>query len=82
MATRRPWLFAQLRTRVPRGPRLGLARSILQQEVQADAIVQTVNDLDAQGWDLFQIVPAWTFQNANGEATLIAESYHVFAADR
>jgi hypothetical protein len=50
----------------------------LQQEVQADAIVQTLNDLDGQGWDLFQIVPAWSFKNDNGEATLIAKTYQVF----
>jgi hypothetical protein len=50
----------------------------LQQEVQADAIVQTLNDLDGQGWDLFQIVPAWSLKNENGEATLVAKTYQVF----
>jgi hypothetical protein len=50
----------------------------LQQEVQADAIVQTLNDLDGQGWDLFQIVPAWTLKNDNGETTLVAKTYQVF----
>lgn len=58
----------------PPRPRL----EYLQQEVQADAIVQTLNDLDAQGWDLFQIVPAWSFKNENGEATLVAKTYQVF----
>jgi hypothetical protein len=50
----------------------------LHQEVQADEIVKTLNDLDGQGWDLFQIVPVWKFNNDNGNATLEAKSYQVF----
>jgi hypothetical protein len=50
----------------------------LHQEVQADAIVQTLNDLDGQGWSIFQIVPAWQLKNENGEASLVARTYQVF----
>lgn len=50
----------------------------LSQEVQADAVVPTMNDLDAQGWDLFQVIPIWEFKNANGANTLEAKSYQVF----
>jgi hypothetical protein len=50
----------------------------LHQEVQVDAIVQSLNELDGQGWSIFQIVPAWQLKNDNGEATLVARAYQVF----
>jgi hypothetical protein len=49
-----------------------------QQEVQPDALVQTLNDLSKQHWDVFQIVPAWSFKNQNGEAELVPRAYEVF----
>jgi hypothetical protein len=51
----------------------------LSQEVLADDVVQTLNDLDSQGWDLVQLVPIWTFRNEAGENGLVARSYQVFA---
>lgn len=48
------------------------------QEVQADAVVQTLNDLDSQGWNIFQIVPTWQFKNENSEGALIPKTYQVF----
>jgi hypothetical protein len=50
----------------------------LSQEVQSEAIVQTLNDLDGQGWEMFQVVPVWKFRNENGESALEAKSYQVF----
>lgn len=50
----------------------------LSQEVQADAMVPTMNDLDAQGWDLFQVVPIWKIQGDGGESSLIPKSFQVF----
>jgi hypothetical protein len=50
----------------------------LHQDVQADAIVQSLNDLDGQGWGIFQIVPAWQFKNDGAEAALVPKTYQVF----
>jgi hypothetical protein len=48
------------------------------QEVQADAVVQSLNDLDGQGWEVFQVVPTWQIKNENGEGALVPKSYQVF----
>jgi hypothetical protein len=50
----------------------------LHQEVQSDAMVQTLNDLDGQGWELFQVVPVWSIRTDNGETSLAAKTYQVF----
>lgn len=50
----------------------------LHQEVKSDAVVQTMNELDKQGWELFQIIPSWTIKNDNGEASLAPTSYQLF----
>jgi hypothetical protein len=50
-----------------------------EQEVLADAIVPTLNDLSKQSWEIFQVVPAWSIRNANGATELVARSYQVFA---
>ncbi len=50
-----------------------------QQEVQANAVVQTLNDLAKQRWEVFQIVPYWTLRNQNGENELAPKNYEVFA---
>ena len=65
--------YAQAPAR-PARPRM----EYLSQEVQADAIVPTMNDLDAQGWDLFQVIPSWQVKGEGGEATLVAKTYQVF----
>ncbi|HEV3165686.1 MAG TPA: hypothetical protein VGZ22_16785 [Isosphaeraceae bacterium] len=48
------------------------------QEVQADAVVQTMNDLDGQGWNIFQVIPTWQIKNDNGQSELQPRAYEVF----
>lgn len=48
------------------------------QDVQADAVVQTLNDLDGQGWTIFQIIPSWQLKNDNGQNDLLPKAYEVF----
>jgi hypothetical protein len=50
----------------------------LSQEVQAESIVPTLNDLDQEGWELFQIIPVWTVRPDNGDSSLVPKSYQVF----
>jgi hypothetical protein len=50
-----------------------------QQEVQAALLVQTLNDLSKQHWDVFQVIPAWTVRNQNGETELAAKTYQIIA---
>ncbi len=50
----------------------------LHQEVKSDAVVQTLNDLDKQGWEVFQVIPSWTIKNDNGETALTPTSYQLF----
>ncbi|MEO6807912.1 MAG: hypothetical protein ABI353_02230 [Isosphaeraceae bacterium] len=50
----------------------------LSQEVQAEAIVQTLNSLDQEGWDLFQVVPLWNIGADVGGTKLEAKTYQVF----
>jgi len=50
----------------------------LHQEVKSDAVVQTLNDLDKQGWEVFQLMPNWTIKNDNGEASLSPTGYQIF----
>lgn len=50
----------------------------LNQEVQADAIVATLNDLSSQGWDVFQLVPVWSIKNENAETAMSPRGYQVF----
>ena len=68
--------FAQLGAgNLPR-PRLEYHK----QEVPASTFVTTVNDLDGQGWEVFQVVPVWTLERGNDEQTkLVPQSYEVFA---
>ncbi len=48
------------------------------QDVQADVVVKTLNDLEAQGWEVFQIIPIWKLQNEGDSNGLVASSYQVF----
>lgn len=50
----------------------------LNQEVQADAIVATMNDLSSQGWEVFQLVPVWSIKNENAETAMSPRGYQVF----
>ncbi|MDR3636678.1 MAG: hypothetical protein P4L84_22940 [Isosphaeraceae bacterium] len=49
-----------------------------EQEVLANQLIQTLNDLSKQHWEVFQIVPAWAVRNQNGEAELVPRAYEVF----
>jgi hypothetical protein len=59
-------------------PRPRVKMEYVHQEVQADAVVQTLNDLDGQGWNIFQIVPTWQLKNENSEGALVPKTYQVF----
>jgi hypothetical protein len=48
------------------------------QEVSPDVLTRTLNDLDGQGWEIFQIVPSWGIKNENAETILAARAYMVF----
>jgi hypothetical protein len=48
------------------------------QEVQAAALTQTLNDLDGQGWEIFQVVPSWAIKNENNDTVLTPRAYEVF----
>lgn len=50
----------------------------LNQEVQADAVVESLNNLDKQGWDVVQIIPVWKLQEEGAGNTLVPKSYQVF----
>jgi hypothetical protein len=50
----------------------------LHQEVATNSLTQTMNDLDGQGWEIFQVVPVWQIKNDNAETTLVPRSYEVF----
>ena len=62
--------------RAPARPRVKM--EYVHQEVQADAVVPTLNELDSQGWNIFQIVPTWQFKNENSEGALVPKAYQVF----
>lgn len=50
------------------------------QNVDADGIVQTLNDLSKNGWEVFHLVPVWRLSNADGaDTSLVPKSYDVFA---
>jgi hypothetical protein len=48
-----------------------------EQEVQANQLVQTMNDLSKQHWEVFQVVPVWAVRNQNGEAELVPRAYEI-----
>ena len=49
------------------------------QEVQAAAVVATLNDLSKQGWEVVQIIPSWTIKSEDGTTELHPKFYEVFA---
>ena len=67
--------FSEPDLRQPRRPVL----EYTQQQVQANLLVQTMNDMSKQRWDVFQITPVWTIRNLNGETELAPKAYEVFA---
>jgi hypothetical protein len=48
------------------------------QEVQPNVLTQSLNDLDGQGWEVFQIVPSWGIKNENNETVLTPRAYEIF----
>jgi hypothetical protein len=48
------------------------------QEILASALTQSLNDLDGQGWEVFQVVPTWQIKNENAETILSPRAYEVF----
>jgi hypothetical protein len=48
------------------------------QEILASALTQSLNDLDGQGWEVFQVVPSWQIKNENAETVLAPRAYEVF----
>jgi hypothetical protein len=68
--------LAQAKPAKPVADRIRL--EYLHQEVQADALIQNLNDLDGQGWEVFQIVPSWAIKSENSESVLVPKAYQVF----
>jgi len=48
------------------------------QEILASVLTQSLNDLDGQGWEVFQVVPSWQIKNENAETVLSPRAYEVF----
>jgi hypothetical protein len=48
-----------------------------QQEVQPNSLVETLNDLGKQHWEVFQVLPIWKFQDLGGGAELWPVRYQV-----
>jgi hypothetical protein len=48
-----------------------------QQEVQANALVETLNEMAKQRWEIFQVVPIWKFQDQGGGAEMSPVRYQV-----
>jgi hypothetical protein len=48
------------------------------QEILANTLTQSLNELDGQGWEVFQVVPSWQIKNENGETIFSPRAYEVF----
>jgi hypothetical protein len=48
------------------------------QEILANTLTQTLNELDGQGWEVFQVVPSWRIKSENDETILSPRAYEVF----
>jgi hypothetical protein len=48
-----------------------------QQEVQANALVETLNEMGKQHWEIFQVVPVWKFQDQGGGAEMAPIRYQI-----
>lgn len=47
--------------------------------VSSPNIVEAMNNLDKEGWKVFQVIPIWKFNNDAGQNELVPMSYQVFA---
>jgi hypothetical protein len=48
-----------------------------QQEVLANSLVETLNEMGKQHWDIFQVVPIWKFQDQGGGAEMTPIRYQI-----
>ncbi len=48
------------------------------QEIRVADLTQSLNDLDGQGWEVFQVVPTWQIKNENAETILAPRAFEVF----
>jgi hypothetical protein len=53
------------------------ATEYTQQEVQPNSLVETLNDLGKQRWEVFQVVPIWKFQDLGGGAEMTPIRYQI-----
>ena len=56
------------------GPRV---QEFTQQEVQANALVETLNEMSKERWEIFQVVPIWKFQDQGGGAEMTPIRYQI-----
>jgi hypothetical protein len=49
------------------------------QEVLIADLTKSMNDLDGQGWEVFQVVPVWQIKNDNADTILAPRAYEVFS---
>lgn len=45
----------------------------------SEGVVDSLNNLDRQGWDVMQIIPVWKLSQDSGATELQASSYRIFA---
>jgi hypothetical protein len=48
-----------------------------QQEVLANSLVETLNEMGKQHWEIFQVVPVWKFQDQGGGAEMAPIRYQI-----
>jgi hypothetical protein len=48
-----------------------------QQEVQANALIETLNEMGKGNWDVFQVIPIWKFEDKGGGAEMTPTRYQV-----
>ena len=40
-------------------------------------MTQSLNELDGQGWEIFQVIPAWQIKGENAETILAPRAYEI-----
>jgi hypothetical protein len=48
-----------------------------QQEVLTNSLVDTLNEMGKQHWEIFQVVPVWKVQDQGGGAELVPVRYQI-----
>jgi hypothetical protein len=59
------------------GPSVAPTMEYTQQEVQANGLVETLNEMGKQRWEIFQVLPVWKFQDQGGGAELSPVRYQI-----